>query len=542
LPKTVSLSAADWITVAVYIALTAGVVVWTRFRQRDGGEDYFLAGRSQNWLVVAVTLFASIFSSISFVAIPGEAFAYGLLYSIPLFLQPLVLPLGIWLFLRFFFFSPTYTAYEYLERRFNAPVRVAGSLVFALSRLIYCGVIFYAAAQLFESLVGWSPILTVLTVGLFTVLYTSHGGMKAVIATDVMQACVLVLGIGCVLWKVLDATDMDVAAIYRFAAANNHGYEAVASADFYKVDLHTRYNFWLLVYMVVSTQLASLSCNQLVVQRLLTSKGYAGAKRAVMFNAIQTIPLVLLFWAVGVGLFYYYRGLHPDRLPPGLRADHVIGHFIATELPSPIPGLIVAALLAAMMGSSSSVVNSIATVVYRDGIVRLGWARAGGPGEMTICKAISVVSGLLAVGIAVLLIVGGRGVQSSVLEVNAIWGGIGSVLLAAFLLGVLVPRVSGIPMFIGCVAGAIIELALPYVLYYNVPPEQRISFVWLSLPGLAVALLLPLALAPIWPQRKDLKGLTLWTLDKQDRPAGAPTPTASQPPSGAPDLAVVSQG
>ncbi len=532
LPKTVSLSPGDWVTVAAYLALTAAVVGWTRWRQRGRrtGEDYFLAGRSQNWLVVAVTLFASLFSSISFVAMPGEAYAYGLLYSLQLFMQPFVILLGVWLFLRFFFLSPTYTAYEYLERRFNAPVRVFGSLVFALSKLIYCGVIFYAAARLFESLVGWPQLVTVLVVGLFTVAYTSHGGMKAVIATDMMQAAVLLLGICCVLWKVLSATGMDVAAIYHFAAANGHGYEAVASPDFYKVDLHTRYNFWLLTYMVVSSQLGALSCNQLVVQRLLTSRGYAGARRAVIFNSLQTIPLVLPFWAVGLGLFYYYKAVHPERLPPGLEADHVVGHFIATELPSPVPGLIVAALLSAMMGSSSSVVNSVATVIYRDGVVRLGWMRVGGAGEAVACKTISVLSGLVAVGIGVMLVLGGRGVQSSVMEINAIWGGIGGVLLAAFLLGVLVPRVSGVPMFLGCAVGSVIELTLPYLLYYRVPVEQRVSYVWLSVPGLVTAIGIPLVLSVVWPQRRDMRGLTLWTLDRdpgRDRADAPLAPTAA---------------
>ena len=210
LPQTVSLSAIDWAAIAGYLGLTAGVVWWTHLRQRNSSTDYFLAGRGQNWLIIAITLFAAVFSSISFVAIPGEAFSYGLLYSLPLYVGPPALMLAIWLFLRFFFMSETFTAYEYLEKRFDVNVRLAGSLIFTLSKLIYCGVIFYAAAQLFESLIGWKPWVTVTIIGLFTVVYTAHGGMKAIIATDVMQACVLVGGISAVLYKVLAACGMDV--------------------------------------------------------------------------------------------------------------------------------------------------------------------------------------------------------------------------------------------------------------------------------------------------------------------------------------------
>src|SRR4051812_20056831 len=224
----ISLSRFDWGAVLLYLAATAGIALWTRLRQRETSEDYFLAGRSQGWLIVSVTLFASLFSSISFVAIPGEAYHGGLIMSLLLILSPLAAPLGVWLFLRFFFLSPSYTAYEYLERRFNAPTRVIGALLFCVTRLIYSGVIYYAAAELFRSLVGWPPLVTILVIGSFTVVYTTVGGMKALIATDVMQVAVLVIGIGSVLLKVLSVSGFDVAAIYAHAAATGRGYEPVA--------------------------------------------------------------------------------------------------------------------------------------------------------------------------------------------------------------------------------------------------------------------------------------------------------------------------
>lgn len=512
LPRTVSLSPTDWVAIAMYVVLVAAVTAWTKLRRRGGSEDYFLAGRSQHWLVISVAMFAALFSSISFVAIPGEAFAYGLIYSVGLLVLPLAAPLAIWLFLRFFFFSPTYTSYEYLERRFNLPMRLAGSILFTISQLIYCGVVFYAGAQLFEVLVGWRPSVTILLAGSFTVLYTTHGGMRTVIMTDVMQAAVLTLGIGAVLWKVLQLTGMNPAAIYHFAAAHGHGYGALKSPGFYRPDLHTRYNFWLVLYLPLREKLAALSSNQLTVQRLLTTKGYRGAKWATITTSLQTVPLVALFWAVGVGLFYYYRALHPERLPASVGPDQVLGHFIVTELPSPLPGLVLAALLASLMSTTSSAINSSATVIYRDGIVRLRWATLGGARETLICKALSVAVGVAAVGVGLLMTFGSSNTTGSVLEVNTIWSGVTSVLLAAFLLGVLAPFVSAAPMFIGCLAGAACSLWLPFFFYYNVPPAHRISFAWLGVPGFVVAVVVAVFLSLLHRQRADMTGLTLWTI------------------------------
>lgn len=533
LPRTVSLSATDWVAIALYVVLVGLVTVWTKARRRGGSEDYFLAGRSQHWLIISVAMFAALFSTISFVAIPGEAFAYGLIYSTGLLVLPLAAPLAIWLFLRFFFLSPTYTSYEYLERRFNLPMRLAGSVLFTISQLIYCGVVFYAGAELCQVLVGWRPVATILLAGSFTVLYTTHGGMRTVIMTDVMQAAVLTLGIGAVLWKVLELTGMNPAAIYHFAAAHGHGYGALASRKFYRPDLHTRYDFWLVVFLPLREKLAALSSNQLTVQRLLTTKGYKGAKWATITTSLETVPLVALFWAVGAGLFYYYRGLHPERLPANVLPDQVLGHFIVTELPSPLPGLVLAALLASLMSTTSSAINSSATILYRDGIVRLRWATLGGARETLICKLLSVAVGIVAVGAALLLAFGSSHARGSVLEVNTIWSGVTSVLLAAFLLGVLAPFVSAGPMFLGCLAGGLCSLVLPFLLYYNVPPAQRISFAWLSVPGLVVAIVVAVALSLFQRQRADMTGLTLWTV--RGTPDDEP-PSTDSPPLPSPEL------
>lgn len=507
----VSLSAWDWVAVAIYLGITAGIALWSHFGQKKSSESYFLAERGMNWLVVAVALFATLFSTISFVSSPGEAFGYGLMMMLPGLAMPIFVPLAIRLFLRFFFDVPTFTAYEYLERRFNLSTRLIGAALFCAIRLIYSGCVFYAAAVIFEALVGWPPLMTIALIGAFTVAYTTSGGMKAVMFTDVAQAVILVTGITAVFWKIMVATGANPWTFFEYGALHGRGFHQVFEAEFWSFDLHTRLNIWLLLLIAISNPLLSLSCDQLVIQRLLTSKNYEDAKKSVYFNYITTLPLGFLFWGAGLGLFYYYA-MHPSKLPAGMPADQIMGFFIATELPAPIPGLIVAALLAALMSTISSVVNSIATVIYKDGLLRLGHvSEQDGPHTLRICRALSVGAGLAGLGVAALLVVGGQGIKSSVLEISGVWAGLWMVLVNAFLIGVLFPRVSGRAMLVGLVVGGAVCLACPYLLYYSVPADQRISFNWLSWPGFVASFVLPLLFSFVWPNRKDMTNLTLWT-------------------------------
>lgn len=516
----ISLSGTDWAVVALYIAVTLGAAAWSKLGRKESVEEYFVAGRSMKWIVVSVAMFATLFSSISFVAIPGEAYQNGLLFSLLLFGGAIATPLAVWLFVRFFFLSPTFTAYEYLELRYNLAVRLLGGGIFIVIRVLYMGVVYYACARLFESLVGWPPLVTIVAVGLFTIAYTTTGGIRAAVFTDVAQAAVLVLGIGVILWKVLSLAGFDAWAIYQYAAAHGRGFGALGESRFYELHLSDRMNIWLLLHASITVPMHHMACDQLTVQRLLASKGYKEAQRAANVNAFASVPLVFMFWMVGIGLFYFY-GTQPDQKPPGLTSDHVLGYFISTQLPSPIPGLITAALLAALMSTISSVVNSCATVIYKDGLLRLNVLRPGYRHEMLTCRSLSVLAGLIGLGLAVLLTMGGQGIQSSVLEVSSIWAGLWGVLLPAFLYGVLVPRISGQGMFVGILLGGGLSLFLPYMLYYNVPAENRVGFTWIALPGALTAWLVPLLISMVWPNRKPVTGLTLRTLARAKPPAFA---------------------
>lgn len=503
----------DWALIIAYIATPLVIGFWTLRRSKRNAEEYLMAGRSMNWIVVAIAVFATLFSTISFVMVPGESYNHGLVMMLPATLGILALPLAVWLFLRFFFMAPTFTAYEYLEQRYCPACRRLGSLLFVILRLLYAGAVFYSAAVIFQSLVGWPPLVTILIIGTITIIYTVVGGIKAVIIADVVQSGIIFFGIVAIFYSLLQMTGFHLPAVLSFASAHDHTFELFTQRSFYQIDVHERLNFWLLLWWLVTAPLISLSCDQLVVQRLLTSKNYRQARRSVYLNYLMGIPVGLMLFLIGLFLFFIYQsGIR--NLPPDINGDQVLGYFINTELPAPVPGLIVAALLSALMSTISGAVNSLATVCWKDLVVPFRPQWAGGSLEMRWCRLLSVAMGVIGVGVAAFLSLAGEGVKSSLMEVVAVWSNLWSVLFVAFLYGVLNTRVSARAILVTLAVAGLIQIVFPYYMYYCVPLEHRWGFSWLGVPGQVIALILPPLLSIWWPNRKDLTNLTLWTLDR----------------------------
>jgi SSS family solute:Na+ symporter len=181
-------------------------------------------------------MYATLFSTISFVAMPGEGYRSGMLLGLNSVGYFLFTPLAVWIFLRFFYRAGTFTAYEYLGRRFGPSTRVLGSLVFIMARCLTGAMVFYASAKAFETLVGWTPELTVLVVGVITIAYSYIGGMRAIIITDLVQTLVIFFGLALILIKLLAAADFDVPALWSFARENARTFEVVSTPEFFSLD------------------------------------------------------------------------------------------------------------------------------------------------------------------------------------------------------------------------------------------------------------------------------------------------------------------
>ncbi|MFG0261289.1 MAG: sodium/solute symporter, partial [Novipirellula sp. JB048] len=435
-----------------------------------------------------------------------EAYRNGMLLSLNSLGYFLFTPLAVWLFLRFFYRAGTFTAYEYLGRRFGASTRTLGSMIFIIARCLSGAMIFYASAKAFETLVGWRPEVTVLIIGSVTIAYSYIGGMRSIIITDFFQTMVILLGLGIIVLKLSAAADFDLAAVWEFARQHDRTYDVVTTAEFFSFDLHLRYSFWLFVLFSFTTPLANYGTDQLVVQRLLASSTYDTAKRAIMLKTIATLPISLTFYLCGLLLYYYYNKLGTP--PVGVEADGIMGWYITTSLPSPIPGLIAAALVAALMSSFDSTLNSISTVFTIDILNKRDGAEL-----LRLGKRLTLVWGVVMIGLALTVIFAGQRVETSVFEINLVWANLWGVLLVIMLAGIFFPRCTARGAVIGIIAGSVTNLTLPWFLYFGTPADERIGFSWLGLPGwLAAAVALAIFAGHQPKSPEELKGLTWRTV------------------------------
>lgn len=506
----------DWIIIVAYFLPVLGMGLYSRLRKRQNTEEYLVAHHSMHWFVVALAVFATLFSTISFVAIPGEAYNYGLMMMSVSLGQIIFTPLAIWLFLRFFFRTPAFTVYEYLELRFDRRCRVIAAGMFTVIRLFYTGGVFYAAAIIFESLAGWSPLLIITIVGGLTVLYTLFGGIRAVIMADVLQSVIIFIGIMVILTALLWLTGFDITGVIQFAHRHSRTFELYTNAEFYRLNVHDRWNFWLMGITIFFLPMISLSCDQMVIQRLLSGKDYRQAVRSVYMNYLLSIPVVMMLFGIGLLLFYFYNQ-GGGSLPPGIRGDQVLGYFVNTQLPSPFPGLIITALLAALMSTVAGAVNSLVTVVMKDMLVLWQPGLSGTAREVSYCRFMTLIGGLAAMGVAAAMYLLGQEVSTTVQEVIAVWACLWPILFSAFFYGVISGRVSAQAMLVSLAISGAVGLIFPYLVYYALPAPQRWGFQWVGLPGQFLALALPPLLTWVWPNRKNVDGLTVTRTSKSEK-------------------------
>lgn len=505
----------DWGVIALYMLAIIALSTWSKLRERTSrnAENYLVAHKSMNWVIIALTLFATFFSTISFVAVPGEAYNYGLVMLVFAYGPILFMPLGIWLFIRFFFMAPTFTAYEYLEKRFCQSCRILGSLIFLSVRLFYLGIVFYSTAIIFETMLGWPPLLTITVISIITIGYCFFGGVKAIIFADVFQAIIIFIAVFAILIALLLAAGFDLGAVFVFARENGRALERFADPQFYRLNVHDRWNFWLLAWGVIIGPLMGC-CDQMSIQRLLAGKNYKSAVRSYYTNYFISIPLLTMLYMIGLLLYFIYNREGGLALPEEIPGDQVMGYFVNTALPAPLPGLVITAFLAALMSTIAGGVNCLVTVFLKDIVATAAPKLLEGEREMIWCYVMTVVIGVLAMITAMVMIVLGQAVRTTVMEIIAVWGALWVVLFSAFFYGVLSKRVSSRAILVSMAISGVVAIVIPMLMYYGMPEGQRWGFQWVGIPATICALTLPPLLSFIWPNRKDIDGLTIYTARK----------------------------
>ena len=292
----------DWTIVALYLIW----IVWTGLnlgRKTDQLEGYFLANRSLPWWAVGLSVMATQLSAITLVGTTGQGYEAGLSFIQFYFGLPIAMVILSLTVVPFFRRANVYTAYEYLERRFDSKTRLLTSLLFLFSRAMATGVVIAAPSIILSVVFGWNLTLTILAFGLPTIFYTMKGGVQAVTWADVKQMAVIVGGLFAAVGALIMGLPDEVSVSEALHTAGAVG--KMQALDF-TFDTSTTYTFWSGLIGGLFLSMSYFGCDQSQVQRYLTAKSTDEARSSLLMSAYWKIPLQVLVLMVGVLMYVFF--------------------------------------------------------------------------------------------------------------------------------------------------------------------------------------------------------------------------------------------
>jgi len=423
-------------------------------RKQKSLEDFFLAGRKVPWWAAGVSIIAADMSAISYVGAPAWVFQKDLRLATGLFLFPIFMLPVVYLFIPFMARLKLFTIYEYLEKRFGLPSRLLASLMFILIVVGRLAVVIYTTALILSVITGVPIAVCIWILSGVTTVYTMLGGMEAVIWTDVMQFCVLVLGMVLVLGVIAYAFGGHIGRIWQLAAQGGH--TAMLDPNLFTFSFKTEVTLVALVVGGAVTTVAMYGSDQVIVQRYLATSSKREMAKAVMFNGIVTLPVMGMLWLAGIGLAAYYA-VNPALAATLTAPDQVVPHFVANALNPVVGGLIIAGIFAATMSTLSCGLNSLTTAAMVDFYMRSRGQTAPETSrdDSTVSSDLNVAR-WITLGWALVATAGAMFVDQLgpiVKAMGIINGFFVGPLLSVFLLGFLTKRANSFGAFGGMLAG-----------------------------------------------------------------------------------------
>src|SRR5499427_2610889 len=354
-------------------------------RKEDNLKDFALGGRAIPWWAILASLIAAETSASTFFGTPGEAFALRNYTYLQLALGTILARILVsYIFIKAYYDYKVYSIYEYLTARFGVPTKNAASAVFLFTRVLSSGARLYAAAialvLAYEMIRGvrpgqtetlWIYVGSTIAIVILTAIYTTIGGIKAVVWTDFIQASIMI------------GSALTALGLLYFAIPG--GWEKIAElhggfhlSDFITTGLNPAKSGWekwksmfeleytIFAGLIGSTfiTMATHGTDQDMVQRMLTAPDVRRSRRSVILSGLADIPIAFTFLSIGLLLWVFYQTHHDPALPK--TPNEIFGHYILYEMPVGIRGLLLAGIFATAMGSLSTAINALATSFTRD--------------------------------------------------------------------------------------------------------------------------------------------------------------------------------
>ncbi|XP_069358181.1 putative sodium-dependent multivitamin transporter [Maniola hyperantus] len=513
-----------WDYIIMSATMIASVLIGLYFRFSGGkqktNDEYLLADRNMSIFPVAVSLMASFMSAITLLGVSAENYYYGMIFVVINISYGIATPIASKLYLPVFFGLQKTSTYEYLELRFGPRIRVLASLTYTLQMVLYNGIVLYAPAIVLESVTGLDRLISILVVGLACTFYSTLGGMKAVLFTDLLQSF-LMFGA--------------VFSIVIFASVQLGGFEQIfikaqegGRLDFlnFSVDPTERHTWWSLIIGGCVTYLSLYAVNHTQVQRLQTVSTLDRSQKCLWWSWPVLSVLSLATCTSGLSMYAVYKDCDPLASKRISAIDQLMPYYVVDVMKSVpgLAGLFVAGIFSASLSTISAACNALAAVTLSDYVGR--WCKVNPSYIPWLTKLAACAFGLVFLALAFIAEHLGGVLQAAL----TIFGAVGGPLLGIFTLGMFTTYANEMGVSVALLSGMAMTLWISFggprpspvklpvsvegcsnnvTLPILTPPQPgdyfylyRISYMWTSPIGFIWVLVVGSVISLIWKQQQ----------------------------------------
>ena len=480
------LTAVDWTIIFGYALATIALGYYYSRRQSTVSE-YFTGGGRMPPTLIGFSLFATLLSTISYLSIPGEAIGKGPVWMLNYLTIPLIYLVVGYGLIPVYMRTRVTSAYELLEAKLGVEIRLMGAVMFILLRLVWMALLIYLSAKAMTVMLGvgdnWIPVITLVT-GLVAVIYTSMGGLRAVVITDTLQTLLMFAG---AILVIVTVTMHFKGFGWMPTVWQPHWDEQPV----FSLDPSVRLTVIGSMLASMTWAIATAGGDQTVVQRFMATTDARAARRSYLTQQLVGLCIGVTLWFAGFALLGFFQA-QPDLLPDSAdlngQADHVFPHFIAYYLPPGVSGFVVAAMFAAAMSSLDSGVNAITAVVSTDFIDRFRKTPVAEKQLTRTAKILAFIIGAVVVGASSLMEL----VPGNITAVtNKTSNLLTTPIFALFFFALFVPFARPAGVVAGAICGILTAsfIAFSGPLFGMLPDgNDPVSFMWISPVALAVNL------------------------------------------------------
>lgn len=543
------MSTIDWI---ILITTLCGIIIYGVYKSRTTKDldGYFLSNRSLPWYMVLLSIMGTQASAVTFLSAPGQAYTDGMRFVQYYFGLPLAMIVICIFFVPVFRKLKVYTAYEFLENRFDLKTRSLTSALFLISRGLSTGISIYAPSIILSSLLGWNIYYTNLVMGGVLIIYTITGGAKAVAYTQQLQLIIIIAGMFLAGYMVINLLPEGMGFIDAIKVAGSKGKMNIITTGFsnHNFDWKDKYNIWSGLLGGFFLSLSYFGADQSQVGRYLTAKSDKESKIGLLTNGLVKVPMQFFILLVGILVFSFYqfhkapiyfdearvivakKTVYKDSLillenqysdaikesnsagMTELRANYktiikkaipgddandtnfIFLRFVIDNLPKGLVGLLIAVIFLAAWGSIAAALNSLASCTVVDFHKKFINKNCTEAQDYSISKWYTFGWGVFSVVVAMFAYNLGNSLIEAVNILGSLFYG---VILGIFLVAFWIKYVRGNAVFI---AAALSELLI--ILIYNL---NIVSFLWLNLIGVILVILLSVIIQFVLPSAEKIE-------------------------------------